>query len=73
MGRERQIVYNPQVLRSMTEICAYFNVGRETVQEWMQEGAPIVLEYQGRLQRYSCEVMALQNWRLEKCRRENTG
>lgn len=53
-------------LRSMCEICACMGVGKETVQEWISQGAPIAVERQGRSVRYSAEAVSLQRWRVER-------
>lgn len=78
-GREKtesampdDLSYKPLVLRSLTEITAYFKVGRQTVYQWIDMGAPIAQEESRGHVRYSCEAAALQKWRLEKCQ-EKTG
>lgn len=67
MTNERQEpVYSPKILRSMVEICKTFGVGRETVQSWAREGAPIVIEGGQNKPRYSTECLALQAWRVQR-------
>lgn len=61
-----QVSYTPKILRSMVEICKTFGVGRETVQEWAKEGAPIVVEGGQSKPRYSTECLALQTWRVQR-------
>lgn len=64
MAREENAVaYVPHILRSMKEICVAFGVGQKTVRAWVQQGAPIAVEGQGRRARYSAEVARLQCWR----------
>lgn len=62
----RGVVYEPKILRSMVEICNTFGVGPERVRKWIQEGAPIVVEGDGKCIRYSTEVMRLQRWREQQ-------
>lgn len=61
-----QVSYVPKILRSMVEICKTFGVGRETVQGWAKEGAPIVVEGGQNKPRYSTECLALQAWRVQR-------
>lgn len=63
---EKVVVYVPQLLRSMREICTAFGVGQKTVRAWVRQGAPIAVEGQGRRVRYSAEMTRLQCWR-EAC------
>ena len=63
---EIKLSYTPVILRSLMEIMAAFNVGRETVLEWVSRGAPICVEKSGGQPRYSCEAAALQAWRLKE-------
>lgn len=58
--------YAPSILRNMVEICAAMGVGRETVMKWIEQGAPIAVEYIGRKPSYSCEAVALQKWRFAR-------
>lgn len=60
---EETPVYAPRILRNLLEICVVMGVGRETILRWVDEGAPIAVEYQGKKPRYSCEAGALQAWR----------
>ena len=62
------VAIQPQFLRSMLEICACMGVGKETVQQWISMGAPIAVERQGRIVRYSAEAVMLQKWRIEQYR-----
>lgn len=57
------MIYEPQLLRSMQEICTAFGVGQKTIRAWIQQGAPIAVEGQGRRARYSTELTRLQCWR----------
>lgn len=66
---ERNITYAPVILNSMVEIMACFNVGRETVLEWVDAGAPICVEYLVGKPRYSCEKARLQEWRLARSKK----
>ena len=61
--------YMPKILKTMTEICAEMGVGKETVREWLEMGAPIVVEQDGARVRYSAELAALHEWRLEQSRK----
>lgn len=63
---EIRITYTPVLLKNMVEIMAAFNIGRETLLEWVDAGAPICVERDGRQPKYSCELAALQAWRLER-------
>lgn len=63
-------VYYPKILRGMIEICAEMGVGRETVLEWVDQGAPIAVEWKGRKPTYTSEAMALMLWRLSRSRPE---
>lgn len=65
------IAYAPLILRSLIEICAAMGVGRETVLKWVDQGAPIAVEWQGSKPSYSCEAYALQAWRLKNSGGEN--
>ena len=56
-------VYAPEILPSLEAICARFQVGEKKVKAWLKRGAPIALEGQGSLSRYSCECLRLQIWR----------
>ena len=67
--KEQNITYNPIILNSIVEIMATFNIGRETVLRWVDEGAPICVETSGGHPRYSCEKTELQKWRLMRSRR----
>ena len=71
---ERQIVvaYQPKILRNMREICDEMGVCSKTVKKWVQLGAPIVIEGQGKKMRYSTETIQLQCWRAQNCIK-NTG
>lgn len=57
------VVYQPRILRSMTEICEAFGVGPRTVKGWVEKGAPIAVEGEGAKMRYSAEMVRLQAWR----------
>lgn len=57
--------YTPKILKNLVEICAEMGVGKETVRQWIDAGAPIVVEREGNRTRYSAELVALQAWRLE--------
>lgn len=58
----------PMPLNSMTDIRKAFKVGRSTVIEWVNQGAPIAVETDPISQkiRYSAEYNALQSWRVIK-------
>lgn len=62
-----ELSYKPIILSSLAEITSHFRVGRQTVYKWIDMGAPIAKEISGGHARYSCEALALQKWRLEKC------
>lgn len=57
------IIYAPQILKSMGEICKAFGVGDRRVMEWINAGAPIAVEGEGAKVRYSAEMLRLQMWR----------
>ena len=60
------VCYVPRILRSLCEICAEMGVGQETARRWIDEGAPIARECEGKKSRYSAEAASLQAWRLER-------
>lgn len=62
---EQHITYTPRILRTMAEICEAFGVGEKTVKAWVQQGAPIAVEGDGRRVRYSAEMVELQRWRCK--------
>ena len=57
------VSYTPKVLRNMAEICEEMGVGPKTVKKWVEQGAPIAVEGDGRKVRYSSEMVRLQTWR----------
>lgn len=63
MQETHPIAYMPCLLKSMSEICRHFGVGRKQVRSWIQAGAPIAVEGEGAKARYSAEIMRLQLWR----------
>ncbi len=65
------IVYSPKILTSLKQIRETFGVSVDTVREWAKDGAPIVVEGSSNGARYSAEVAALQEWRLERIFTEN--
>ncbi|MBB5143937.1 MerR family transcriptional regulator [Desulfovibrio intestinalis] len=62
--RQAQVSYVPKILRNMAEICEEMGVGEKTVKAWVQKGAPIAVEGDGRKVRYSAEMARLQAWRI---------
>ena len=58
-----QVAYVPKILRNMAEICEEMGVGPKTVKKWVEQGAPIAVEGDGRKVRYSSEMVRLQTWR----------
>jgi len=67
---EMLISYTPRVLRTMDEICRKMGVGPSTVKKWMKDGAPIAFELgaHSKRGRYSAELGALQQWRVNHSR-----
>lgn len=61
--REGVIVYAPRILRNLAEIKEAFGVGERQIKLWVQQGAPIAVEGEGRKVRYSAEMVRLQVWR----------
>ena len=57
------VSYTPKILRNMNEICEEMGVGPKTVKKWVEQGAPIAVEGEGRNKRYSAEIACLQKWR----------
>ena len=59
-----QPTYVPVVLKSMAEICKAFGVGQPKVREWVEAGAPIAVEKDGRGNpvRYRSELNRLYLW-----------
>ena len=66
-AREVMVVYAPMILRSLAEIKEAFGVGERQIKLWVQQGAPIAVEGEGRKVRYSAEAVRLQVWRERKC------
>ncbi|MBO6171558.1 MAG: MerR family transcriptional regulator [Desulfovibrio sp.] len=62
------VVYSPDILASMAEICKRFKVGEKQVRAWYKAGAPIAVDGEGSKTRYSAEAMRLQMWREEQSR-----
>ena len=60
---QAQVNYVPKILRNMAEICREMGVGEKMIRAWVEQGAPIAVEGQGKKLRYSAEVSALQSWR----------
>ena len=60
------VVYSPCLLTSLAKISKTFGVSAATVKQWVKEGAPIAVEGADKGMRYSAELVALQQWRLEK-------
>lgn len=60
-----QVAYVPKILRNMAEICKEMGVGPKTVKKWVEQGAPIAVEGDGRKVRYSAETARLQMWRKD--------
>ncbi|MEG2140892.1 MAG: MerR family transcriptional regulator [Bilophila sp.] len=60
------IVYAPTILRSMEEIKKAFGVGDKQIRAWVEQGAPIAVEGEGKKVRYSAELVRLQLWREER-------
>ena len=67
MGQKEsaQVAYVPKILRNMAEICKEMGVGPKTVKKWVEQGAPIAVEGDGRKVRYSAETARLQMWRKD--------
>lgn len=59
-------------LPSKEIIASVFRVGRETVEEWFNEGAPIAVEGDGFNRRYSANYHALQKWRVQRSKIEES-
>ena len=57
-------------LHSKELIASVFKVGRKTVEEWFNEGAPIAVEGEGFNKRYSANYHALQRWRVNRSKTE---
>lgn len=66
--------YVPVVLRSAAEICRAFGISRAQLQKWVTEGAPVVVERDGRgvVTRYRSEVLRLYLW-LEQREKKSPG
>lgn len=63
MAERELVVYAPRILRSLAEIKETFGVGERQIKLWVQQGAPIAVEGEGRKVRYSAEAVRLQVWR----------
>lgn len=63
MPANMPVVYKPDILACMAEICERFKVGEKQVKAWCRAGAPIAIDGEGRKVRYSTETMRLQMWR----------
>lgn len=59
------VAYAPKILRNMAEICKEMGVGPKTVKKWVEQGAPIAVEGDGRKRKYSSETVRLMMWREE--------
>ena len=70
MAETKDIAYVPVVLNSLAQICKKFRARAKTVKLWMEQGAPIYLEQDGKRKRYFCEVAALFLWRKEQAKRK---
>ncbi len=57
-----------QILRNMKEICSAMGVGRDTVLEWIRQGAPIAVEPTAKGTRYAAEARDLLRWRVRRSR-----
>ena len=64
-------VYAPRILRNAGEICRTFGIGREQLQRWVEEGAPIALERddKGHVNRYRTELFRLYLWQERRSKR----
>lgn len=62
------VFYQPVFLKGLKDIAAHMGVGLETVRQWLDDGAPIVVENSGGRKRYAAEAVTLFNWRLRKSR-----
>ena len=51
------VAYVPCLLKSMTDICKQFGVGRKQVRAWIRAGAPIAVEGDGARTKYSAELL----------------
>ena len=57
------VSYTPKILKNMVEICEEMGVGPKTVKKWVEKGAPIAVEGEGRKRKYSSETVRLMMWR----------
>lgn len=57
------LAYVPTMLNGMDEICDRLKVGKDTVRQWIEEGAPIIVEDCGKKKRYCAELAELHAWR----------
>lgn len=62
-------MYSPKILKNMIEICAELGVGKDTVRQWIDMGAPICVEGSESKPRYSAEARELQEWRRKNAHR----
>lgn len=67
----RGVVYEPKILRSLTEICEVFGVGEKQVRRWVRDGAPIIIEGEGARKRYSSELLQMYQWREQMAKNRN--
>ena len=55
----------PENFRSLIVICRTYGVGRETVYDWIEQGAPISVSGAGKRLRYSAGITDLREWLLK--------
>lgn len=64
--RQTQVSYEPKILCSLAAIKKVFCVRESTIKAWISDGAPIVVENEGKRKRYSTEALRLQVWREKR-------
>ena len=57
--------YEPRILHTAEDIASAMGVSTERIKEWSLQGAPILVEGEGKRRRYRAEVMELWQWRIE--------
>lgn len=57
--------YEPRILHTSEEIAEAMGVSTDRIKSWVEAGAPILVEGEGKRKRYRAEVMELWQWRIE--------
>lgn len=64
MQKNYDITYAPCIKTGLQNIADAMGVCRDTVRKWANQGAPIVVEGEGKNLFYMTEIAALWSWKL---------